>query len=135
MQNELTLIYESNEETSIKLFSEEFVSKNKDKCSLVIEGTSIDLTSNYTFNKMGKHVVILLNPKNDIVDMSYMFNQCEWLRSLSENSKWKTDNVTNMNHLFSFCKELYYSFIKLGYKKCRRYELNVLWLYIIIKFA
>ena len=108
MQNELTLIYESNETTRIRLFSQEFVSKNKDKCHLVIEGTTIELTENYVFNKLGKHVVILINPKNDIVDMSHMFNQCEWLRSLSENSKWNTDKVTNMNHLFAFCKRLSY---------------------------
>ena len=108
MQNEMTLIYESNETTRIRLFSQDFVSKNKDKCHLVIEGTTIDLCENYVFNKMRKHVVILINDQNEVTDMSHMFNQCEWLRSISENSKWKTDKVINMNHLFSFCKRLSY---------------------------
>ena len=102
----MALIYESNEMTRIRLFSDEFVSKNKDKCHLIIEGTTIDLCSIYIFNKLGKHVVLIVNPKNDLTDMSHMFNQCEWLKSISENSKWKTDNVTDMNHLFSFCKRL-----------------------------
>ena len=98
-QNEMTLVYESNETTRIRLFSEQFVEKSKSKCHLVIEGTKIDLCSLYVFNSLGKHVVILINPNNDITDMSYMFDQCEWLRSISENSKWNTGNVTNMNHL------------------------------------
>ena len=79
MQNELTLIYDSNETTRIRLFSKEFVSKNKDKCHLLIEGKSIDLCETYIFTKNGKHVVILINANNDITDMSHMFNQCEWL--------------------------------------------------------
>ena len=50
MQNEMALIYESNDTTRIRLFSEEFVSKNKDKCHLIIEGNKIDLCTNYIFN-------------------------------------------------------------------------------------
>ena len=107
-QNELTLVYQSNETTRIRLFSEQFVERSKSKCHLVIEGTKIDLCSYYIFNAIGKHVVILINPENDIIDMSSMFDQCEWLRSLSENSKWNTEKVTNMNHLFSHCKRLSY---------------------------
>ena len=75
-QNEMTLVYESNETTRIRLFSEQFVEKSKSKCHLVIEGTKIDLCSLYVFNSLGKHVVILINPNNDITDMSYMFDQC-----------------------------------------------------------
>ena len=107
-QNEMALVYESNETTRIRLFGEQFVEKNKSLCHLVIEGTKIDLCSFYIFNSLGKHVVILINPNSDITDMSYMFDQCEWLRSISENSKWSTEKITNMNHLFANCRRLSY---------------------------
>ena len=107
--NEMTLVYESNETSRIHLFSEEFVTRYKSNCYLVIEGTKIELCSLYVFNSLGKHVVILVNENKDITDMSHMFDQCEWLRSISENSKWSTEKITNMNHLFSHCKRLSYA--------------------------
>jgi len=38
--------------------------------------------------------------------MSYLFNGCSLLSSLPDISKWKTDNVTYMNHMFFGCSSL-----------------------------
>ena len=37
--------------------------------------------------------------------MSYMFKGCSSLSSLPDISKWNTNNVTDMNNMFSGCNE------------------------------
>ena len=41
---------------------------------------------------------------NNIIDMSYLFNNCKSLSSLSGISKWNTNNVNNMSWMFSNCE-------------------------------
>ena len=38
--------------------------------------------------------------------MSYMFSKCESLSSLSNISKWNTNNVNDMRYMFYGCKSL-----------------------------
>ena len=38
--------------------------------------------------------------------MSWMFYYCESLKSLSDISKWNTNNVTDMSYMFDGCKSL-----------------------------
>ena len=40
--------------------------------------------------------------------MSYMFNDCEVLLSISEDSEWSTNNVVNMSYMFCNCKSFSY---------------------------
>ena len=37
---------------------------------------------------------------NNVSNMSYMFYKCSLLSSLPDISKWNTNNVTNMSHMF-----------------------------------
>ena len=41
-----------------------------------------------------------------ITNMSHMFNKCYLLSSLPDISKWNTNNVTNMSHMFNGCNSL-----------------------------
>ena len=38
--------------------------------------------------------------------MSFMFGDCKSLKSLTDISKWDTENVTNMKFMFNFCSSL-----------------------------
>ena len=38
--------------------------------------------------------------------MSSMFNKCSSLSSLPDISKWNTNNVTDMNHMFYGCSNM-----------------------------
>ena len=46
--------------------------------------------------------------KEKITNMSYMFNDCKNLISISNVSKWDISEVTNISYLFSYCESLKY---------------------------
>ena len=43
---------------------------------------------------------------NNVTNMSFMFHGCKSLISLPDISKWKTNNVSNMNLMFYECESL-----------------------------
>ena len=43
---------------------------------------------------------------NNITDMNHMFDKCISLSSLPDISKWNTNNVTNMRDMFEECLSL-----------------------------
>ena len=43
----------------------------------------------------------------NIIDMSYMFYECNSLISLTDISEWNTENVTNMSNMFCKCYSLF----------------------------
>ena len=106
---ELEYLYNKNKSKSkIRLFGNEFVKKNKNNCSLIIDGNIIELTEFYQIENVDKNFNISLLKENEITDMSKMFYDCDILSSISNNSKWKTDRVTNMSYMFYNCKALVY---------------------------
>ena len=98
--------YENESTLDIRLFGEIFVKKNKNNCSLLIDGKIIDLKEFYQIENVDTHLNISLLKENEITDMSYMFYDCDILSSISNNSKWTTDKVTNMSYMFYNCKAL-----------------------------
>ena len=104
-----TIIYKTPDkyyDKKIKLFGEEFVNNNKDNCSLFIEGKKQKLCSeiivDYEQCKY-KELEIRIIENKPIINMSYMFCNCNSLLSLPDLSYWDVKNVTNMSFMFSGC--------------------------------
>ena len=93
----------------IRLLGKEFVENNKENCSLIINGEIEQLKEEYQLTDKDKDkdkLNIILLKEKDVTNMSYMFYDCENLVSISDNSKWKTDNVTDLSYMFYNCASL-----------------------------
>ena len=107
--NEMTLIYNIENEDEIKIFGEQFVNNNINNCYILINGQKNILCEYLELNesqKTKKTLEIKLIENKTIIDMSYMFDNCIQLNCLPDISKWNTKNVTNMSAIFSICKSL-----------------------------
>ena len=111
--NEINIKYliKENEE-EIKLFGEEFVNNNKGNCILTFNSKDYELCEyinydEYKINKNEDIFEIVLKEKKKITNMSYMFDDCESLKCISNIDKWDTRNVTNMSNMFMLCSSLY----------------------------
>ena len=90
----------------IKIFGNIFVKNNKDKCKIIYEKKEYDLTEFFYINNYKNNILeIDLKINNDIIDMSYMFDNCTSLIYFSNNN-WNTNNVYNMSYLFKDCLNL-----------------------------
>ena len=110
-KNEMTIIYKLGDfDNEIKLFGEEFVKKNKEKCVLIIDGKEKELCEVIDTNDLScikKNILkIKLKEINTITDMSYMFSKCPTLVDLPDISEWNTSSVTNMKYMFDSCEAL-----------------------------
>ena len=104
--NEMTIIYNINIKDKIKLFGEDFVKNNKDKCYILIDIQKIELCDYYYLNNNQKNnnkLEIKLIETKSITNMSYMFYECTSLNSLPDISNWNTSNVTSMHSMFYQC--------------------------------
>jgi len=99
--DEITIIYNINNEEKIKIFGEPFVKNNKDKCKIIYEYEEYNLSEEFNVkNKNKNKLEIKLKGINKVTAMNSMFYECSSLISLTDISKWKTNNVTNMAGLF-----------------------------------
>ena len=79
------LIYKIDNENKIKIFGDEFVVNNGNKCSIIYKDNIIPLSSYFLINdinkedKINKKFEILLLEFEDISDRSYMFYDCKSL--------------------------------------------------------
>ena len=79
------LIYKIDNENKIKIFGDEFVGNNENKCSIIYKDNIIPLRSNFLINdinkedKENKKFEILLLELENISDRSYMFYNCKSL--------------------------------------------------------
>ena len=109
-QNQMTIIYGIPKNgDSIKLFGEIFVENNINNCCLFIDDQQTKLTEYLTLNQSQKTKKILeikLIETNNIINMSNMFDNCNFLITLPDISDWDTKNVTNMSGMFSGCESL-----------------------------
>ena len=106
--NKLILKYYTmnNDSKKIRLLGEEFVKNNKNNCSLIIDGEIKELREEYELTNINRILTITLLKTNYITDMSYMFDNCVDLLSISDDSKWITDEVKDMRNMFNNCKSL-----------------------------
>ena len=113
----------------IKIFGNEFIEENKNKCRIIINNKENELKNYITINKK-KEVKIKLEIYTNIIslkgmlkecqeirkinnlniynvnDMSGIFYGCSSLSSLPDISNWNTNNVNNMNFIFYECLSL-----------------------------
>ena len=106
--NEITIIYIINpKDTKIRLFGEDFIRNNKDKCKYIYEDKEYELESYFTLSNYNKDKLeIKLKGINNIINMGSMFYNCSSLSLLPDIYKWKTNNVTDMSSMFYNCSSL-----------------------------
>jgi len=92
---------------NINIFGYEFVKNNNNICKLIIDNNEYKITPKYNIRKYKKDILkIKLKGIDKITNMSYMFYNCSLLRSLSDISKWNTNNVKDMFNMFNKCSSL-----------------------------
>ena len=93
-----------------KLFGEEFVENNVDKCKMIINEKEYKLCSFLNENDEIKEDIFEIKLKgiHNIINAFGLFNGCLSLVSLPNISKWDTSNVTYMGYIFSRCCSLSY---------------------------
>ena len=108
--NVITIKYKNKKnEEEISLLGDKFIYNNKNNVQLLINEKSIDLKKTYNkkkikFNKDTLEVKLkILSP---LTNMSYMFNNCSSIISISDIHRINTSNVTNMSYLFCNCNSL-----------------------------
>ena len=132
-KNTIKIIYKKEgKEKELRIFGEEFVSKNKSNCKIFFDNKSYDLNSKFNVKKISQLEIELIGilkidsmeqmfcgctnlislPDIHLIDtsninnMSSMFKDCSSLSSLPDISRWNTVNVNNMNSMFRGCSSL-----------------------------
>ena len=108
-------VRDNNIDKRIKIFDPVFVENNKNILSLSVNGRDQKELSVYYNNNnpddKGKPIIDVIikekrgkneNENKYVTDMSYMFNNCKYLKSV-DFQKWKTDNITSMEAMFQLC--------------------------------
>ena len=114
--DEITIQYKINnfKNLNVRIFGDEFVKNNKDKCKIIKNGKELELCSyiNININQLNKNKIyeIKLNGINNITNMSCMFKGDIFnntpLFSLPDISKWNTQNIINISGIFYFCSSI-----------------------------
>ena len=98
--SEINIIYNINGENDINIFGSKFVENNKNICKMIIDNKEYELTTYYNVKSNNNNKLkIKLKIIDNVTDMSYMFDGCSSLLSLSDISKWNTNNVTYMRYV------------------------------------
>ena len=104
--SEINIVYKINA-FSINIFGNKFVENNKNICKMIIDNKEYEITDKYDIPNFNNNSLnVKLTGINNVTDMSYMFNECYSLSSLSDISSWNTNNVTNMSYMFHRCSSL-----------------------------
>jgi len=112
--NEITIIYKISEyKKKIQLFDRKFIENNKNNCKIIIDNKEQEIIEYIDINEEMKkkgQLEIKLKEIKTISNMSYMFARekgyNDQLILLPDISKWDTQNVTNMSHMFRDCGSL-----------------------------
>ena len=111
-KNDVLIIFkpENNNEEKFRIFGENFVKNNNDKCILIIDGKErklMETIEKSEIKNIKKNILkIKLRETKTITDMSYMFQKCSNLIDLPDISNWDTSSVTNMKSMFEYCEAL-----------------------------
>ena len=114
--DEITIQYKVNnfKNLKIRIFGDEFVKNNKDKCKIIIHGKEIELCTHININIKqlisNKIYEIKLKGIRNITNMSCIFKGDIFnntpLYSLPDLSKWNTNNILNMSGIFYYCSSI-----------------------------
>ena len=117
-KNEILLSYmvpKQAEIPFIKIFGEEFVKNNKDKCKLLLIDTEeeneinhelcafldLDVIDEVSHGKSSLWICLI--PNEDLTDLSFMFDKCATLISVEGLNSINTEKVTSMKSMFNLC--------------------------------
>ena len=104
--NKIKIKYHNKDkEKEIKIFGDNFVKNNKDKCKIFYNNKEYDLTTKFNVENINQLEIELYGILK-INNMSCMFHGCSSLTSLPNISNWDTKNVTNMSLMFCHCSKL-----------------------------
>ena len=106
ISKDITIKYKLGKKKKIRIFGDEFVKNNKNNCSFIFNDEEYELNSYFDLKKNAIDNDILeikLKEINDLTDISYMFNDCSSLISLSGISIWNNRNITNLKNVFNNC--------------------------------
>ena len=108
MNNEIDIIYKYDKNMNrIKLFGEIFVKNNKNNCILIINNSIKNLCEYYEIKEnRNRNITKKKIEKKEIIDLSYMFYECESLLYIVNFSGWKTNNISNTSYMFYNCISL-----------------------------
>ena len=116
LNNEIGILYAVPNRTEvIKIFGEDFVKNNKDKCKLILYDNEEDKEYEYDLcaylkmdfvnqiNSGRKLFKIFLIQTDYFTDMSFMFFECFTLMSVENIENLNTEKVTTMSGMFESC--------------------------------
>ena len=110
INDEIQIIYKINKyDKKVKLFGEKFVENNKYHCNIRYENKLINLIEYFYISnntKLKDKLEIRLNGIKNIINASYMFDNCSSLLSIPNISKWNTNRVTDMSNMFYSCNSI-----------------------------
>ena len=134
--DEIILKYQIKDDRNIRLFGDEFIAFNKDKCKILINSKEEVLCDYYDTEKiqLGEDNIFTIKLKgiskitylnsmfsfcdtlisissldfniNKVTDMNNIFCGCESLEEIPDISKWDIKNITDISGLFSGCSSL-----------------------------
>ena len=97
VNKECTLIYKvSKFDKKVRLFGETFCSNNKFNCKIIINGEESKICEFYLNTNFETIITVKLIMNENITDLNYMFSGCTSLSSISDISKWNTNNIISM---------------------------------------
>ena len=105
-ENKINLIYNKKPEERIRLFGKEFYEKNKNNCKMVIDLAEMDLIEYYESKKNEEIIIVTLEIKKTVSDISHMFHGCTSLKSIRDFYNLNIQNITNLSYLFADCRSL-----------------------------
>ena len=101
------IIYKSNKGRKVRIFGEYFVNNNILQCKIIHNCKEYELKEyingiDKEYNNKDE-IKIKLKGISKVINMRYMFDNCNTLYSLPDISKWNTSMVTDMSCIFSDC--------------------------------
>ena len=107
-KKEITIIYENKEKEKIRLFGDKFIENNKNICKIFFNGKEQEIKRFIMNKNYIKYPIIKIKLRiyKNLIDMSYMFSECSYLKYLPDINKLNTTNVIDMSYMFHKCKSL-----------------------------
>ena len=99
---DIKIIYKDNKDgkDKLRLFGEDFISKNKDNCKIIYGEKEYDIKE-YFEDIIGidyehkNEIVLILRINNKVIDLSFMFAECDKLLSIPEVSILDNSKIKN----------------------------------------
>ena len=95
------IYFNSQGNEKLRIFGRKFVNNNQKICKIVSNNQEYELAEEFKIKNRIKLIGF-----NNVINMSYIFENCSSLISLPDIYKWNTNNVTNMSYMFYGCSSL-----------------------------